>query len=126
VVAATNRDLLAEVRAGRFREDLFPPAGGGARAALPLRRTARRHPQLALSDPGARRRSRPASPRIPPETMEMLKAHDWPGNVRELRNVLERASSLAPGAAVVDERLLGFDDPRLSASISSPPFEWRP
>jgi len=123
VVAATNRDLLAEVRAGRFREDLFHRLAVVRVQLLPLRQRRDDIPQLALSILArAAGRGRPP-PRIPPETMEMLKAHDWPGNVRELRNVLERASSLAPGAAVVDERLLGFDDPRLSASISSPPFE---
>jgi transcriptional regulator with GAF, ATPase, and Fis domain len=92
VVAATNRDLRAEVRAGRFREDLYyrldvfpvrlPPLRerGGDVALLAqafLDQTAQRlgYPPLALTR----------------ESIRRLEAHAWPGNVRELQNVVERA-----------------------------------
>jgi transcriptional regulator with GAF, ATPase, and Fis domain len=97
VVAATKRDLLREVRAGKFREDLYfrlavvpvtiPPLRG-RREDIPLL------VQHILKSAGGQEMT------ITPETMQALAAHDWPGNVRELRNVIERAvyMSRATGA----------------------------
>jgi transcriptional regulator with AAA-type ATPase domain len=124
IVAATNRDLGAEVRAGRFREDLYHRLAVVRVRLLPLRQRRDDIPRLALSilARAAAARGRPA-PRVAPETMAVLKAYDWPGNVRELRNVLERAVSLASAGETLDERLLGLDDPRLRADVSSLPVE---
>jgi DNA-binding NtrC family response regulator len=91
VVAATNVDLSAEVRAGRFREDLFyrihvfplrVPALRDRRADIPLlvEHFRRRF--------GESNRLRP--PVVPPETLFRMMQHDWPGNVRELENAVER------------------------------------
>ncbi len=97
VVAATNRDLEAEVKSGRFREDLLyrlnvvevtvPPLRERPEDILPL---ARRF--LAFFAQAARR---PVTELAPPAE-RALAAYPWPGNVRELRNVLERATILSP------------------------------
>ncbi len=86
VVASTQKDLEAEVRAGRFREDLFFRLSVFRVRVPALRERPEDIPMLARlfesKHPGARV--------IPSETVEMLTRHDWPGNVRELRNVVER------------------------------------
>src|SRR5262245_31541226 len=123
VVAATNRDLLAEVKAGRFREDLYHRLAVMRVVLPPLRERREDIPQLVSSfleqaAQGSERRA----PIIPPETMAALRAHDWPGNVRELRNVRALAMALAPEGSAVDEHLLGLDEPR-SADTSSQPVD---
>ncbi len=97
LVAATNRDLEEEVRAGRFREDLYyrlnvlpltiPPLRERSREDL-LELVHRIFQELRLGHPlGAARLS--------PEAVRLLLAYGWPGNVRELKNVLERALVLS-------------------------------
>ena len=92
VVAASNRDLLAEVRAGRFREDLYYRLHVVPIRLPPLRE--RREDIPLLVEHFARREGvrlgRPIG-EIPPDMLAALRAYDWPGNVRELRNVVERA-----------------------------------
>jgi NtrC-family two-component system response regulator AlgB len=98
LVAATNRDLEADVKAGRFREDLYfrlnvievtvPPLRDRPEDVLPL---ARRFVEFF-----AQQARRPA-PQLSPDAERVLVAHTWPGNVRELRNAVERAVILAPG-----------------------------
>ncbi len=107
IVAATNRDLEAEVKAGRFREDLLfrlntfelvvPPLRERREDILPLA-----HRFLALFDG-----FEPASPRhqLSPETEAALTAYDWPGNLRELRNAMERGAILAAGSVIGRELL---------------------
>jgi DNA-binding NtrC family response regulator len=92
VVAATNRDLLAEVRAGRFREDLYYRLNVVALRLPPLRERTEDIPLLAkhLLDHHAQQMGRPAQG-FTPDAMTLLLAHDWPGNVRELGNAIERA-----------------------------------
>jgi len=122
VVAATNRDLLAEVKAGRFREDLYHRLAVMRVVLPPLRERREDIPQLVccfLEQAAQANGRRP--PVIPPDAMAALRAHDWPGNVRELRNVLERAITLAPDGGTVDAHLLGLDEPR--ADLSSPPVD---
>ncbi len=91
VIAATNKDLEAEVREGNFREDLFfrlnvvPIRVPGLRERLddvPL--LAERFFQLAVRDNGVRPKP------VDPAVYDRLKSYRWPGNVRELRNVCER------------------------------------
>jgi two-component system response regulator AtoC len=102
VVAATARDLEEDVRAGRFREDLYyrlnvvplrlPPLAQRAEDLPPLiRRLLSRH---------AQRLGRP-EPEMAPEAVRALLEYPWPGNVRELENALERALVLAAGGAVI-------------------------
>jgi two-component system nitrogen regulation response regulator GlnG len=122
VVAATNRDLLAEVKAGRFREDLYHRLAVVRVTLLPLRERRPDIPQLVrtfLAEAGGRE-----PPAISDDTMALLMAHEWPGNVRELRNVLERAMSLAPAAPVLDAHTFGLDETAyLRADLSSPPVD---
>jgi DNA-binding NtrC family response regulator len=108
-VATTNRDLRAEVEAGRFREDLYyrlavvpldvPPLRVrtediGALAEALLTRAALRI--------GSARRT------LAPQALERLVAHAWPGNVRELENALERVLALGPRQGPIEVEELGF------------------
>ena len=101
LVAATNRDLVADVHTGRFREDLYYRL-----SVMPLRlpavRERSRDDRLALLT----RILADFAPQMPgcpsacsAETLDRLLSAPWPGNVREMRNVVERAMILARGAA---------------------------
>jgi len=101
LVAATNRDLAAEVKAGRFREDLFyrlnvvpvrvPPLRERPEDVEPLVRTfVRQYADRYGMGPVE----------VEPSLVDALKSHSWPGNVRELENTVARLLALAP-----DERL---------------------
>jgi len=92
LVAATNRDLMTEVKAGRFREDLYYRLNVFHIHLPPLRERRGDIPQLsrALLERIARTMNRPV-PEIDPAAMEVMESYDWPGNVRELANALERA-----------------------------------
>ncbi|MBW2529275.1 MAG: sigma-54-dependent Fis family transcriptional regulator [Deltaproteobacteria bacterium] len=98
VVAATNKDLQAEVAAGRFREDLYYRLNVIAITAPPLR--ARREDIPLLVDHflgeycAKNQRPRLTAPR---EVVDVLADYSWPGNVRELENVIERAVVLCRG-----------------------------
>ena len=98
VIAATNRDLKAEVRAGRFREDLYYRLGVFLIELPPLRERKGDIPLLAshFVSLAARKLGVP-EPRISMEEWEQLKGYDWPGNVRELQNVIERTVILSRG-----------------------------
>jgi transcriptional regulator with GAF, ATPase, and Fis domain len=91
VVAATNRDLAAEVKAGRFREDLFYRLNVFPIEVPPLRRRGDDIPLLAehFLARGAQKLKRSA--KLTSENVAELQRYDWPGNVRELQNVIERA-----------------------------------
>ena len=106
IVAATNRDLEAEVAAGRFRADLFYRLAVVPVRLPPLRE--RRDDLDALAEhllaSLAARHGR-ETPRIDPAARALLAAHAWPGNVRELANALERALVLSPGGALGPESL---------------------
>ena len=124
VIAATNRDLLAEVKAGRFREDLYHRLAVMRVLLPPLRERREDIPQLVSTflEQAAEASGRPP-PVIPPDTLAALRAHDWPGNVRELRNVLDRATTLAPEGGAVDAQLLGLDESVLRADLPGPPVD---
>jgi DNA-binding NtrC family response regulator len=95
VVAATNRDLAAQAREGRFREDLFFRLNVFPVELPPLReRTDDILPLAALVLDPQRKRLSPAAERL-------LLAHSWPGNVRELRNALERAAIMSDGPMIL-------------------------
>jgi formate hydrogenlyase transcriptional activator len=111
VVAATNRDLAADAKAGRFRADLFYRLNVFPVALPPLRDRRSDIPELAdhFLRHFAAVHGRPVS-RIRPQTLAALAAHDWPGNVRELANLVERAVILSPG------EVLEFDPGWLAAA----------
>jgi two-component system NtrC family response regulator len=92
VIAATNRDLAEEVRAGRFREDLYFRILVFPLHLPPLRQRLPDIPPLVhhISKRWCRTLGR-ALPEIPEATMEWLQRQPWPGNIRELQNTVERA-----------------------------------
>ncbi|MBX6363970.1 MAG: sigma-54-dependent Fis family transcriptional regulator [Gemmatimonadetes bacterium] len=102
LVAATNVDLAAEVRAGRFREDLFYRLDVFPIRVPPLRE---RRSDVPLLAEYFRRRFAAENgiepPAISPETMSRLREYDWPGNVRELENFIERAMITYSGEATI-------------------------
>jgi DNA-binding NtrC family response regulator len=104
VLAATNRPLEEEQRAGRFREDLYYRLNVIAIGLPPLRE--RREDIAELVEHFLA--TRPVGGgrcRIAPDAMEALERYEWPGNVRELANVLERAQILAEGHVIATEDL---------------------
>jgi transcriptional regulator with GAF, ATPase, and Fis domain len=98
VITATNRDLLADAKAGRFRLDLYYRVSVFPIEVPPLRERLQDIPDLAqhFTEQAARRFGVP-NPGLTRFHTEELQRYDWPGNVRELRNVIERAVILANG-----------------------------
>jgi transcriptional regulator with GAF, ATPase, and Fis domain len=98
LLAATNRDLEAEVEAGRFRADLYYRLGVFPIHLPPLRERPEDVRDLAEAflERFARTNKRPHL-KLTPAALLRLEAYPWPGNVRELFNVLERAAILSPG-----------------------------
>jgi DNA-binding NtrC family response regulator len=91
VIAATNRDLPADVARGRFREDLYYRLEGVSLTVPPLRERAADVPALVEHFLHASCAEHNLKPRtIAPDAVGRLRAHPWPGNVRELRNLVER------------------------------------
>ncbi len=122
VVAATNADLPAAARAGKFREDLLDRLAFDVLTLPPLR--ARAGDVAMLSDHFGRAMAAElgwdAFPGFAPETLARLEAHPWPGNVRELKNVVERAVAhwTAPKRAIETIQLDPFASPyRLEAAL---------
>ena len=106
VIAATNRDLMAAIRRGEFREDLYYRLGVFEIALPPLRERPEDILELAeefLQEIG-QTVGRPAAG-IARDAREQLLAYHWPGNVRELRNAIEQAVILADGGDIRSEHL---------------------
>jgi Nif-specific regulatory protein len=107
VLSATNRDLKAEVAAGRFREDLYYRLAVFPIALPPLRERREDIPLLAARflAVAAEQQRKPIAG-LDPAALELLTKYDWPGNVRELRNEIERAVALArPSTSIAPEHL---------------------
>jgi two-component system response regulator HydG len=106
VIAATNRDLEAEVRAGAFREDLYYRINVIALRVPALRERPEDIPLLARHFlTGFAARNRKTFRGFSPRAMDLMLHYAWPGNVRELENAVERAVILAPGELVTEEDL---------------------
>jgi transcriptional regulator with PAS, ATPase and Fis domain len=104
-IAATNRDLAAEVTAGRFRQDLYYRLNGITLSIPPLRARndeiagfARRFLAEATAQTGR-------TLRLARTALARLEQHAWPGNIRELRNVIERAALICPDDEIAEEHL---------------------
>ncbi len=121
IVAATHRDLAAEVKAGRFREDLYYRLNVVSVTLPSLRDRKSDIPSLVnhflekYSDSyGKEVRG------LAPGTLQALLAHDWPGNIRELENAIERAVVLAAGSELTADDLPPvLRGPRPSGSTSN-------
>ncbi len=120
VLAATNKELPAEIREGRFREDLFFRLNVIPIFVPPLREREDDIPLLAdhfmalMAVEYGRRPKRMAS-----EAVARLQHYAWPGNVRELRNVIERLMIMVPGDTITAQDLafLGHDGVRQPVSV---------
>jgi len=123
VVAATNRDLRAEVAAGRFRGDLFYRLNVVEVSLPPLRDRREDIPYLTaafMRDAAARMR-KPINGLTPGAERLLLTAR-WDGNVRELKNVVERACMLADGTLITERELTGaFGPGEITQGAGSPP-----
>jgi len=101
LIAATNRDLEDDMRAGRFRSDLYYRLNVIAIHLPPLRQRREDIPVLIetfLRRLGTERQEEPK--RLGDEALEAVMAYEWPGNVRELENALERATTLTKGPEI--------------------------
>ncbi len=103
VVAATNADLEAEVRAGTFRDDLYARLAGAVIRLPPLR--ARRADVPRLARAFFARLDPPREPRWTPGFVEALVSHAWPRNVRELRMLVERLALSPPDTTLESSHL---------------------
>jgi len=102
IIAATNRHLEEEVKAGRFREDLFYRLNVVELNIPPLRE--RPEDTLPLANCFIAEFSR-GKARFSSSVVEALMSYNWPGNVRELRNAIERAALLSMGELILPEHL---------------------
>lgn len=111
IVATTNRNLKEEVRAGRFREDLYYRLRVFPVLLPPLRERPEDIALLAERFRLSFEQSHMAVGSFTPEAMGLLVRHSWPGNVRELENVVTRAAFLAAGRSIRPEYLEDLLDP---------------
>ena len=123
VIAATNRNLEDEVRAGRFREDLFYRLNVLPITLPPLRQRPEDVPLLMnyfvdMYNQEFRKRIQ----RVAPEAMNRLRSYGWPGNIRELRNAVERAMLLVEGDELTVDLfpMTQSAGPRLSERVELP------
>ena len=118
VIAATNRDLPADVRSGRFRSDLFYRLNVFPIEVPALRERAEDISLLAnhFMQRMTRKLGKPLE-RIAPATLTQLNRYSWPGNIRDLQNTIERAAVLATGSELIVDWDLG--PPAVSAAASS-------
>lgn len=125
VICATNRRLADEVKAGRFREDLFYRLNVITISVPPLRERRKDIPLLA--EHFRKVYSSKMNKRIlgfENEAMEFLISNDWPGNVRQLENVIERAVALADSDRIQLRQLEGgTGEPEVLASFAGMPEE---
>jgi DNA-binding NtrC family response regulator len=118
LIATTNRDLKAEVDAGKFRSDLYYRLNVVPIRTPPLRERVQDIPRLVhhfiqrmAEQEGT------AVLAIPPETIHLLQGHSWPGNVRELANAIERAVILCRGTVLLPS---AFDEYLPAAAPGAP------
>ena len=125
VLAATNKNLEAEVRAGRFREDLFYRLNVITIELPPLRERKEDIPQLAhhFLDRMAIELGRPGL-RFTDEARTLLQRYPFPGNVRQLQNMVERAATLSDmdvlGPETLPPAISGYAEPPISGPVEFP------
>jgi transcriptional regulator with GAF, ATPase, and Fis domain len=121
IIAATHRDLAAEVKEGRFREDLFYRLNVVNLQVPPLR--SRREDIALLVNHFLQKHNRAnfkSVEEVPRRVLEMLIEYPWPGNVRELENCVQKAVVLAPGGVFLEElippTIRAYSDERAAAT----------
>jgi len=121
IVATTNRDLLAETQANRFRRDLYYRLSVMPIRTPPLRERLGDVPLLtehfvrnAAASLGVK------APEVPPETLELLQRRPWPGNIRELANVIERAVILCRSGQLLPAAVREVQAGGLAAEVLAP------
>jgi DNA-binding NtrC family response regulator len=130
LVAATHRDLEAEVKAGRFRQDLYFRLSAATVVLPPLRERPREVPLLARSFLAQACKALGRRPMVlAADTLRALARYSWPGNVRELRNLMDYAAAAVPDDVLephhLPARVLGTAseaaEPSSPAPAESPP-----
>jgi DNA-binding NtrC family response regulator len=117
IIAASNRDLAADSRSGRFRSDLYYRLNVFPIDLPPLRERGDDIPLLAhhFMQRSARKLGKRLE-RIAPDTLQLLTRHDWPGNIRDLQNVIDRAAILADSSELRVNWPLGPVAPQAASS----------
>ena len=127
IIAATNKDLAEEIKAGRFREDLFYRLDIVQIAIAPLREHKEDIPLFArhfLKVFSTEMKKPPTD--FSGEALRLLESHDWPGNVRELRNAVERALIFAsPGELIRTSHFPPELRDKANTSLNSPAKDLR-
>jgi DNA-binding NtrC family response regulator len=118
LITATSKDLREEVRAGRFREDLYYRLQVLEVTLPPLRE--RLDDLVALSACFLAELAPGKTFALSPEAIATLRRHDWPGNVRELHNVIQHVVTVCPGGKILPQHLPRSIEPKPG---SLPPFE---
>jgi two-component system, NtrC family, response regulator HydG len=127
LVAATNRDLIAEIDAGRFRQDLYYRLSVVTVEILPLRDRRDDIPLLVerFRDVFAKEHGKPVTG-VTPAALSALVAYEWPGNVRELKNVLESAILFAAGGRIDVNDLPAAMRGRAAVPVAAAPAPQKP
>ncbi|AKJ41147.1 sigma-54-dependent Fis family transcriptional regulator [Pragia fontium] len=120
LIAATNRDLKADVEAGKFRQDLYYRLNVVTVDSPPLRARNEDIPTLAMHFlEKFAQRNRKSVKGFTPQAMDMLLKYNWPGNVRELENTVERAVILLTGDFISEKELPLSINQFIEESVSS-------
>jgi transcriptional regulator with PAS, ATPase and Fis domain len=124
VFSATNRDLKAAVKAGKFRADLYYRLAAFPIHLPPLRARRRDIPLLAARFLAiASDRQQKKIREFDPAALDLLEKYDWPGNIRELQNEVERAVVLAPRGESIRPEQLSDELRRVAADSTAKPSE---
>ncbi len=118
IIAATNRNLEEEVKAGRFREDLYYRLNVIPITLPPLRDRKEDIPDLIEFFMDRFRKKLSKNVRFSKDAVDLLLAYDYPGNVRELENIIERCVILSGGEMIGQDELPAIMRPDISASRS--------
>ncbi|WP_342642297.1 nitrogen regulation protein NR(I) [Rhodoligotrophos ferricapiens] len=116
IIAATHRDLKAQIAQGLFREDLYFRLNVVPLRLPPLRERLEDIPDLVHHFLGLAEQQGLPAKQIEPEAMERLKAYRWPGNIRELENLVRRISAIyvdeAITARMIEQELADVEEPQ--------------
>jgi len=119
IIASTNKDLQAEINAGRFREDLYYRLNVVPMIVPPLRERQEDIPDLAkIFLTHIAEKERMALKKITPEALQILQTAEWPGNIRELKNLMERLAILVEGDTITAGDIPAPYNPELNAHPS--------